>query len=71
MSKRVYLLSKARVFALENVVGRYDHEQQLNIYAGSAAGIPLVTLEGNSQTESKTMQAPGDDDPDPEDEGCY
>ena len=33
--------------------------------------VPLVQVSPSPVTGSKTMQAPGDDDPDPQDERCY
>jgi len=71
MTKRVYLLSTARTFSMEDIRDSYDKALQLNVIRQGSENVPLVSIEAFGRTESKTMQAPGDDDPDPEDEGCY
>ena len=69
--KPSFLLAYARSTELRNTQEFYDEEQQLNVIFRSGEINPLVSKKSFGWTESKTMQAPGDDDPDPEDEGCY
>jgi len=69
--KRAYLLVTAKQYELENVVTHYDEDQQINMITRDGMRSPLVSKENSIGTESKTFAAPGDDDPDPEDEGCY
>lgn len=69
--KRSYLLETARTFEMEEISSVYDDVQHINILARDGQAVPLVNDEGFGRTESKTMQAPGDDDPDPEDMACY
>jgi len=70
-AKRAFLLTGASCFELQDVQNFYDEKQQLNLVARSDDSLPLVATDGFARTESKTHAAPGDDDPDPEDEGCY
>lgn len=69
--KEVYLLTKASLYELEKLPGSYDDECCMNIIKLDDERVPLVTVEMGGPTQSKTMAAPGDDDPDPEDERCY
>lgn len=69
--KRAYLLVTAKQYELEDVAAHYDEDQQINIVTQDGMRSPLVSKESSARTESKTLAAPGDDDPDPEDEGCY
>jgi len=67
--KPVLLFSGAREIPLVFGESRYDEDQRLTM---SEDGVtPLVSTSPSPATESKTMQAPGDDDPDPQDERCY
>ncbi|MEJ2344288.1 MAG: hypothetical protein P8090_02580 [Gammaproteobacteria bacterium] len=70
-SKRSYLLAAARSYVKADVSSAYDEAQQINMVSRGSCRVPLVGEEWFMRTASKTMQAPGDDDPDPEDEGCY
>ena len=70
-AKRAYLLAAAQTFEMDDISSTYDSAQQLNLVSRDGHTVPLATDDGFGRTESKTMQAPGDDDPDPEDEGCY
>ena len=70
-SKRAFLLSKAPRLPLQSLGGFYDEDQQLNVVVKRDRIFPFVSEDGFGWTESKTEAAPGDDDPDPEDEGCY
>ena len=70
-ARRAFLLTRARSFELQDVQDFYDEQQQLSVVLRSGQANPLVAQDGFARTESKTMQAPGDDDPDFEDEGCY
>ena len=69
--KRAFLLSKARRLPLQNLGDRYDEIQQRNVAVRRGQTEPLVSESGFGYTASKTLHAPSDDDPDPEDEGCY
>lgn len=71
MEKRAFLMNSAQKFELQDVHPGYDEKEQMSMTVCGDKRIPLVLQEAFGQTESKTMQAPGDDDPDPEDEGCY
>lgn len=68
--KRAFLLARGREFELESMEGLYDPKRQLS-FSNRNPNIPVVAESDFGRTQSKTMQAPGDDDPDPEDEGCY
>ncbi|MCK4247165.1 MAG: hypothetical protein KAT49_04680 [Methanomicrobia archaeon] len=70
-TKNVYLLKKANSYKLESLPGFYDEERQINLIPIDNKKCPLVSLEMSPPTQSKTFAAPGDDDPDPEDERCY
>lgn len=71
MQKPAFLLSLARCFELQDIAPHYDTERQLNVLNTSAGSLPLVSQAGYGMTESKTLAAPSDDDPDPDDERCY
>ncbi len=71
VAKQSFLLSRAHRFELQGMQGFYDAEQQLNLVLQSNRKHPLVAEDDFLHTESKTRAEPGDDDPDPEDEGCY
>ena len=66
-----YLLTHSHSFELENTGDFYDDAAQLNLVNSSGQNIPLVAMKDFGWTHSKTMQAPGDDDPDPAGEECY
>lgn len=70
-TKRAYLLTEAQHFQMDDISSAYDPVQHLNVVSRNGHSAPLATDDDFGRTESKTMQAPGDDDPDPEDEGCY
>lgn len=70
-SKRAFLLSKAHCLPLQSLGDYYDEIQQLNVAMRRGHAEPLVSEDGFGYTASKTLHAPSDDDPDPEDEGCY
>ena len=70
-AKRAFLLSKAPCLPLRSLGDSYDEGQQLNIVVKRDRVVPFVSEDEFGWTESKTLQAPSDDDPDPEDEGCY
>ncbi len=56
---------------MASIASDYSVAEQLNIAQQDGEARPVVTLDWFASTGSKTAQAPGDDDPDPEDEGCY
>lgn len=49
----------------------YDQALDINCYSVNGKDIPVVLLSGSLTTQSKTLSAPGDDDPDKEAESCY
>ena len=67
-AKQAYLMSKARVVPFVALPSAYDEKEQLNVCTDGGA---VVLREALVRTESKTLSAPGDDDPDAEAEGCY
>lgn len=69
--KPTFLLAHARSIDFQDIQNFYDEQEQLTVVSRSGETYPLVTEDMFGWTESKTMRAPGDDDPDPEDEGCY
>ena len=71
LSRRVFLLSKAHSLPLRSIKSYYDEELQINVVTRQNQIHPLVSEDKFGYTSSKTESAPGDDDPDPEDEGCY
>ena len=71
IDKQSFLLSRARRFELQGIQDSYDAEQQVNVVSRSGQTCPLVCVDDFGRTGSKTFAAPGDDDPDPEDLGCY
>ena len=71
MAKQSFLLFRAHRFELQDVQSFYDAEQHLNVVSESGRIYPLVDRDDFGRTGSKTYAMPGDDDPDPEDEGCY
>ena len=56
---------------MASIASAYCATEQLNIARQDGETRPVATLDWFASTGSKTMQAPSDDDPDPEDEGCY
>ena len=72
MHKRSFLLANAR--RLTNSVespAHYEEAEQVNVSYDDGKPHPLVLGASAAWTSSKTESAPGDDDPDPEAEGCY
>jgi hypothetical protein len=69
--KRIFLLDGAHTLELKESVGCYDYGHDMNIKFEENKAVPVVSLDMAPPTESKTMAAPGDDDPDPSDERCY
>lgn len=70
-AKRSYLLEGAKTIEMEHISSAYNALQQMNFALENGEERPVVMMEWFATTGSKTAQAPGDDDPDPEDEGCY
>jgi hypothetical protein len=69
---RSFLLSRSVSLLPEGGMGcSYDKQLDVNCYSVNGKNIPLVLLSGNLTTQSKTLSAPGDDDPDREAEICY
>ena len=70
--KRPFLLARARrLVSLVDISTHYDEHQQLNVSYVGGRPHPLASDDSAAWTSSKTDAAPGDDDPDPEAEGCY
>ncbi len=70
--KRPFLLARAhQLINLVELSGHYDEREQLNVLYIAGKPLPLVLNASAAWTGSKTEAAPGDDDPDPEAEGCY
>jgi hypothetical protein len=70
MKKNIYLLSQAKEFEIRNEGNlEYDYKEQINFVTVENEKIPAIYIEKMDPTHSKTMRAPGDDDPD--DELCY
>ena len=70
-ARRAFLLLSAQHFELEDIQDFYDEEQQLNVVVESGQMRPAVSENDFCPTQFKTLAAPADDSPDPEDEGCY
>lgn len=70
VGKRSFLLSCAHRLPLNDVQLMYDDDMQISVMKHRGITV-LPSTECYGWTESKTFAAPGDDDPDPEDEGCY
>ena len=68
--KPVFLVSKAIVVEPDGPEGYYDTKLQLNTVSRDDR-TPLVLSGVSAPTQSKTLQRPGDDDPDPEQGRCY
>ena len=71
MEKRSFLLWNARTFPLKERLQHYDERQQLSVVPVRGTLVPIAALERAAHTTSKTEQAPGDDDPDPDAIECY
>ena len=70
--KRAYLMANARhIPYLAELRDCYDELEQINVEHIAGLRRPLVLNTSITHTASKTMSAPGDDDPDPEDERSY
>ncbi len=70
IKKRTFLIANAVKIGLKEPQGIYNKDLQINVLSISSS-TPLVLAGGDIQTHSKTMAAPGDDDPDPERNSCY
>lgn len=70
--KRAFLMAGARSIPdLLELESSYDETEQVNVEHIAGLLKPVALNPSVTQTGSKTMSAPGDDDPDPEDERCY
>lgn len=70
--KRAFLMAESRSIPNRVELGSsYDEMEQVNVEHIGGLLRPVALNPSVSQTGSKTMSAPGDDDPDPEDERCY
>jgi hypothetical protein len=68
--KPVFLVSRAVVVKPKGMQGYYDSELQLKVVSKDNR-TPLVISGMTAPTHSKTLEEPGDDDPDPGQERCY
>ncbi len=68
---RSYLMSRAKELAPVSTEATYDEKRQLNVLGVASGSVPLILADVCPPTHSKTMAAPGDDDPDEDDERCY
>ncbi|NOZ22872.1 MAG: hypothetical protein GXP25_17480 [Planctomycetes bacterium] len=71
MKERPYLLTRALRLPMTEREMEYDTVTGLNMIQVNGSAAPAVTNLPPQETSSKTMAAPGDDDPDPDDEDCY
>ena len=71
MEKPTFLLHNARTFPLVEGAQRYDETREISVVSVGGTLVPLVAVEQAARTQSKTEQAPGDDDPDPDAIECY
>ena len=70
--KRAYLMAKARQLpVLVELGGCYDEQEKVNVQHLGGLRTPLAVNARITHTASKTFAAPGDDDPDPDDERFY
>ena len=70
--KRPFLLANARRLTNSvDITAHYEEVEQINVTYDGGKPYPLVLAASAAWTSSKTESAPGDDDPDPEAEGCY
>lgn len=70
VQKRTFLLSKALKIPFKDPIGVYDPKLQINVVSMSDS-TPLISLAGAPPTHSKTLAAPGDDDPERGQDPCY
>mgnify|MGYP006182300849 CR=1 FL=1 len=68
-NSRCFLLSDSISVQSIGLESEYCFKRNMSIEKGSE--IPVVLNVNHMMTASKTMCAPGDDDPDPESEACY
>ena len=71
MEKRTFLLYNARTFPFEDGPQHYDEARQMSVVSFRGTLVPLAAMGQAARTTSKTEQAPGDDDPDPDAIECY
>jgi hypothetical protein len=71
VKKSAYLLHNSIELPLKKPMGEYDPAESLNIVMSEGMQIPLVAIAGAPPTHSKTLAAPGDDDPEYGQELCY
>ena len=69
MPQRSFLMQRIRVFGVKDGAWLYDEDEQLNVETLDGKLRPVVLAEV-ARTTSKTEQAPGDDDQDPDGDLC-
>lgn len=70
IKKHTFLIANAIKIDLKEPQGIFNNDLQINVLSLNNE-TPLILAGGGTQTHSKTMSAPGDDDPDPERNSCY
>ena len=65
------IFSKRYVQPLEESLLLYDAKTQINLVRVGSDLVPAISLPMHLPTNSKTMRAPGDDDPDDDNERLY
>lgn len=65
----VYILEESPHLVLSSQKSHYDPVRQINMVTIDSIECPIALVDRYPPTQSKTMAAPGDDDPD--DERCY
>ncbi len=65
------LFRKRHVQPLEESALLYDPEMQVNLVRVAGELVPAISLPMHLPTNSKTMRAPGDDDPDADNDRLY
>ena len=69
-SKRPFLMTRSILVDRPGSDWLYDDSEQLSVQQTPLGPRPVALTE-SARTSSKTMQEPGDDDPDPDAEQCY
>ena len=62
LMKNVYLLEKSGNLDLEKKEGYYDEERMVNVVVKNGEKIPIISSDKLLIAETKTFEAPGDDD---------
>ena len=60
--KSVYLLENSKNLNLEEIEGYYDEKKMINVVLKNGKKIPIISSDKILITETKTFEAPGDDE---------